>query len=512
MAIGWLRLDELVARSLLLLLAAAGASDFSPASAYAAVAGMGLPAPAPPGVQAPPVRVEVSRGRQGLAEAVEADDYTRYELLAPDSAQFRILYEVTATSPGANAYFNPIRKGSEASRETVRDRASGKSLALAVVSGEEARRGGLPDAQLDMSYLRIQLPRQVPPGGGVRLLIDKTYKDPKSYYRRGGDRIVFARSLGIRRNAVVLPAGYELVTCNVPAQVLTEPDGRIEVSFMHTGPDAAPLQIEARLLSGADHPAAGGDAAPRGTTGAPAVPPGAAPAPVAPPASAAAAPPATVPARGAEERLAERLSERAHQDRTIVYFLRQPESHSFDLYHDYTETRTGADKYLNVVRRGSASSAPSARNLDTGEALRVETLRGEALRHAGLDAAELREVAGGAPASVATIATVADIPPDTEVVIAHFEPVRQGESVRLRIAETYTDPRSLRLDGDLLVFDRTFGRPRNAVVLPAGWFLAASAIPATVTETADGRIRLDFVNPRPDEIAVLIEARRRPAR
>jgi hypothetical protein len=29
---------------------------------------------------------------------------------------------------------------------------------------------------------------------------------------------------------------------------------------------------------------------------------------------------------------------------------------------------------------------------------------------------------------------------------------------------------------------------------------------------ADGRIRLDFVNPRPDDIAVLIEARRRPAR
>ena len=31
----------------------------------------------------------------------QADDYTRYELLAPDTAQFRILYEVTATTPGA---------------------------------------------------------------------------------------------------------------------------------------------------------------------------------------------------------------------------------------------------------------------------------------------------------------------------------------------------------------------------------------------------------------------------
>ena len=58
--------------------------------------------------------------------------------------------------------------------------------------------------------------------------------------------------------------------------------------------------------------------------------------------------------------------------------------------------------------------------------------------------------------------------------------------------------------------DRTFGRPRNAVVLPAGWYLTASSIPAMVSETPDGRIRLDFVNPRPDEIAVLIKARRRP--
>jgi hypothetical protein len=46
-------------------------------------------------------------------------------------------------------------------------------------------------------------------------------------------------------------------------------------------------------------------------------------------------------------------------------------------------------------------------------------------------------------------------------------------------------------------------------VLPAGWILTASSIPALVSETADGRIRLDFVNPRPDEIAVLIKARRR---
>ena len=65
-----------------------------------------------------------------------------------------------------------------------------------------------------------------------------------------------------------------------------------------------------------------------------------------------------------------RLSERARQDREIVYFLNPPETHSFDLYHDYTEAREGVDKYLNVVRKGWTVSNPSARILDTGEASR----------------------------------------------------------------------------------------------------------------------------------------------
>lgn len=376
----------------------------------------------------------------------EADEYTRYELLDPATAQFHILFEVTAVEPGATFYFNPIRKGSAASGESVRDLATSQPLPFEVVSGEEARVSGLPEADPATGYIRIQLPRPVPQEGGIRLLIEKTYKDPQSYLRKGTDRIVFSRTLGIRRNAIVLPAGYELTSCNAPAQILIEPDGRSTVSFMHTGPDAFPLILEARRT-------------------------------------------AEVAARASAEN--ERLSERAHQDREIVYFLQPPETHSFDLYHDYTESRPGVSRYLNVVRPGSTASSPSARNLDTGEVLQVETLRGDAVPKSGLGDDE-------------------EIAPDAEVVLAHFTPVPPGGSVRIRIAETYTDPKSYRLEGDDLVFDRTFGRPRNAVVLPKGWSLTASSIPALISETADGRIRLDFVNPRPDEIAVLVKARRRP--
>jgi hypothetical protein len=101
------------------------------------------------------------------------------------------------------------------------------------------------------------------------------------------------------------------------------------------------------------------------------------------------------------------------------------------------------------------------------------------------------------------------VTPTTEVVVIRFPPPGAGGSVRLRISETYTDPARYRLVGDELIWDRAFGRARNAVVLPAGWRLTHSSIPAVVSLTEDGRIRLDFVNPRPDQIEVLIVARRR---
>jgi hypothetical protein len=76
------------------------------------------------------------------------------------------------------------------------------------------------------------------------------------------------------------------------------------------------------------------------------------------------------------------------------------------------------------------------------------------------------------------------------------------------MSETYTDPERYKLVGDELVFDRSLGRPANAVVLPAGWKLTNSTVPAEISTMPDGRIRLDFVNPRSDEIQVLITARK----
>lgn len=202
-----------------------------------------------PRPSAPPPRPAAARQPRAPERPLETDEYSLYELLAPDSASFHILYEVTAIDPGATVFFNPIRKGSVASGESIRDRATSQALRFEQVTGEEARRSGLPEADLSMDYIRIHLPHPVPPDGGVRLLIEKTYKDPKSYLREGTDRIVFTRTLGIRRNAIVLPAGYEVIGCNVPAQILTQKDGRLRVSLMHTGPEALPVTIKARRLA-----------------------------------------------------------------------------------------------------------------------------------------------------------------------------------------------------------------------------------------------------------------------
>src|SRR5258708_21991658 len=151
-----------------------------------------------------------------------------------------------------------------------------------------------------------------------------------------------------------------------------------------------------------------------------------------------------------------RLVERAHQDRDIVYFLRDPETHAFDLYHDYTEAREGTDRYVNVVRKGSTVSSPAARILDTGEALKAEILRGEAITTARLDIGE-------------------PVRPDSEVVLVRFAPVARGASVRLRISETYTDPEPYRLGGEQLGWDRGFGPARHALALAAGWVPPARA-------------------------------------
>jgi hypothetical protein len=382
--------------------------------------------------------------------------------LAPETASFKIYYEVSATTSGAKFFYNPIRKGSSASDESVYDAMLGTPLHFEVVSGAVARKDALmPDADSATNYIKVTLARPVPDLGQGRVVIIKTYKDAKSYYM-DGKTIVFNRPLGVKRNKIVLPSGYEVVGLTVPSQILTEKDGRIAISFLYPAAGEAPLVL--RAIKDAQ---VGTAALPKALT---------------------AQRSWESPFEGEKEQ--ERLSERAHQDRDIVYFLQQPETHAFSLYHDYTESRAGVNGYANVVRVGSSASHPSSIVLDTGEQLKALEMSGAELMASKINVGEA-------------------VDPTARVVVIPFAPLQAGQSLRLRIAETYTAPLSYKLDGEDMVFDRSLGRPRNAVVLPSGWYCTFSAAPAMVSQLPDGRVRLDYWDDRPEAVDVLIKARRR---
>ncbi len=378
------------------------------------------------------------------------DEYAVYDLLAPGTASFRAVYEVAFTTAGATVFHDGIGAGlttAPAPDDSVIDLMSGAPLKYTVSA----------------TALDVQLARPVPADGGqARLQITKTYKDAKGY-RRDGDGLVFDRAIPIRRAAILLPAGYQLTACNVPSQVLAAPDGRVRVTFMHQAPGSAALVLKAKPG------AMTGDAAKsRPLTNARSWEPPS--------------------AQGSTERA--RMQERAHQDRDIVYFLQQPDTHAFSLYHDYTESREGTDKYLNVVRTGSTVSNTSGRLLDTGEVLKAETLTGAQMKAAGIDA-------GGD-----------QVAPDQQVVVTRFSPVKKGQSVRLRLSETYTAPQSYRFDEGEFTFERSLGRTRNSVVLPRGWYLTALSFPAVVRQTPDGLTRVDFMNGHPDSTDVLMKGKK----
>jgi hypothetical protein len=376
-----------------------------------------------------------------VREYVTADTYTRYELLAPETNSFYIVYEVTETRPGAKYHFNQIRPGSEASDESVTDRATGKPLEFGVITGKKAKEEGAEAADRladDASYIRVKLAHPVPEKGEARILIKKTYKDKASYFA-DGDRITFARGLGIPRNSVVLPLGYQLVSVNIPVQTATESDGRVRVSFLNTSPGEAPLKIVAKRAA-------------KLTASAPA-------------------------------------SERAHQDREILYELQDPETHAFRIMHDYTESRAGTKAYLNVVRTGSHVKDPASIDLDTGEPLKWEVISGAEVKKRQIGNERMED--------------------NAEVVVTWYAaPIAAGGSTRVRLMETYEDPSGYTVKNGELVFDRTFGRPRNLVALPPGWVLTESVCPAIISTLPDGRVLLTFLNPRNDEVHVILHARK----
>jgi len=183
---------------------------------------------------------------------------------------------------------------------------------------------------------------------------------------------------------------------------------------------------------------------------------------------------------------------RAEQDREIRYWLLDPQTHQFRISHDFNVTRVGQRYVHSFVRKGSVVSDSQIFDLDTGEQLKTYNVKGKEVNALGY---------------------YPNPAPDDEVVVQGELPhaLAAGESVRVRVIETYTDPQGYTVKDGELVWDRTLGRPRNEVTLPDGWALSEVSVPAIISLDAEGRINCRFTNPRNDEIHVVLKARQRRA-
>jgi len=184
---------------------------------------------------------------------------------------------------------------------------------------------------------------------------------------------------------------------------------------------------------------------------------------------------------------------RAEQDREIHYWLLDPDSHQFKISHDFTESKPGQKYVHSFVRKGSVVTKSVVIDLNTGKELETYNVTGKSVNALGY------------------YPTPTD--PDSVVVQGNLDhALAEGESVRVRVIETYTDPVGYRMEGNELVWDRTLGRPYNDVTLPQGWMLTSTSVPAIISLDAEGRVVCRYTNPRNDEIHVVIKAKSIKAR
>ena len=169
-----------------------------------------------------------------LARLFTQDAYTEYAILAPGSEEFRIRFLPEETSVGATELVNATRGGSEGSDIEVYDPRTGRPLKFTY-----------RDEGSDTHAIHAALPMPVPEGGVGRVLIYKTYKDPRTYMMHGED-IVWVRSLSGYRLGVLLPKGFSFLSSNVAAQLTTTADGRLKLAFANPSGQSNPVTIHAR--------------------------------------------------------------------------------------------------------------------------------------------------------------------------------------------------------------------------------------------------------------------------
>ena len=182
---------------------------------------------------------------------------------------------------------------------------------------------------------------------------------------------------------------------------------------------------------------------------------------------------------------------RAEQDREIRYWLLDPSTHAFRISHDFTVTRVGQKSVHSFVRAGSTVSPDSKMfDLDTGEPLYTHVVSGKEVNALGYYPT---------PTDPDSVVVQGDLP----------KAIEAGESVRVRVEESYVDPVGYTLDKEGLVWKRTLGRPLNDVTLPDGWMLVSVNVPAVIALDGNGCVTLRLTNTRNGDLDVTIRAKKR---
>jgi hypothetical protein len=179
-----------------------------------------------------------------LTRLFTQDAYTEYEILKPGSEEFRIKFLPEETRVGATELVNATRGGSEGSGVEVYDPRTGKPLTFTY-----QQEGNDPENHA----IHAKLPIPVPQGGVGRVLIYKTYKDPRTYMMHGDD-VVWVRSLSGYRLGVLLPKGFAFISSNVAAQLTTSASGQLRLAFANPSGQSNPVTIHARKTTATFQP------------------------------------------------------------------------------------------------------------------------------------------------------------------------------------------------------------------------------------------------------------------
>jgi hypothetical protein len=252
-----------------------------------------------------------------LTSLFTQDAYTEYAILEPGSEAFRIRFLPEETRVGATELINATRGGSESSDIEVYDPRTGKPLPFTYEIDPKSP---------EVHAIHAKLPIPVPDGGIGRALIDKTYKDSRTY-KMHGDDIVWVRSLSGYRLGVLLPKGFGFLSSNVAAHLSTTADGRLKLAFANPSGESNPVTIHARRTTAVMAPTPGADV--------------------------------------------------FFDDVKTLYDLGQPESHRMAVNQTYSDYRRGAAASLDSLAYLSLQDLKVV-DLDTGRPLRVTKTGGKA--------------------------------------------------------------------------------------------------------------------------------------